>query len=218
MRGRLAHAATGFYVNCDAYSTAADAPKRGIQLFLEDEGLKTRLRVMRQLDNTPDAILDEQPNQTLKMVDIDHAAKYCAEDPQCTGLCFSSEEGWTHYYHTELRNGYKKDASGTKGWECLSLKGFGPPGTGLREEMRPCFKALEEVSQGSWQPTKVPKDWLELPDGSWMQLRIYPDGSTPPLPNMLGPSAFQERRISCLLWPCVGNGRRARPKPAAEFL
>lgn len=34
---------------------------------------------------------------------------------------------------------------------CLALKGFGPPGNGMREEMRPCFQSVEEASGGAWQ-------------------------------------------------------------------
>ena len=55
---------------------------------------------------------------------------------------------------------------------CLALKGFGPPGNGMRDEMRPCFQSLEEASGGAWQAKQVPKDMLLLPDGSKLQLRI----------------------------------------------
>eukprot|EP00913_Durusdinium_trenchii_P027089 g25422.t1 len=153
---------SSFYVNCDAFSAAADASRRGVDTFLDDETLKTRLKALHQLDNAPDEalirdtknnefpsraaqVIAEAPFQLLKMASVDHAAKWCAEDPQCTGLCYNADTGWVHVYHGQMQRGYTKLKDGTKGSVCLALNGFGPPGTGMREEMRPCFQSLEAL-------------------------------------------------------------------------
>lgn len=173
------HGQSSFYVDCDGFSVAADAPHRGIEMFLESEQLKSRLQVLHQLDNRSDEVIAETPFQLLKMIDIDHAAKWCAEDPRCTGLCFNEETGWARFYHTALQKGFAKLDDGTNASVCLALKGFGPPGTGMKREMRPCFRSLEETSSGSWIPSKVPKNMLLLPDGSSMQLRLFSFGARP---------------------------------------
>ncbi|CAE7334267.1 unnamed protein product [Symbiodinium microadriaticum] len=165
---------SSFYVDCDAFNTSATAPRRGTEMFLEEEGQRIRLSLLRELDNSPDKVGAGEPYQWLRMVDIDHAARWCANDPQCTGVCFSSETGWARYYHHQIQQ-YEVDTSGTKGWVCLSLKGIGPMGTGMKSEMRPCFHGLEEASDGAWQPTKVPKDELWLPDGTVVPMRLYPN-------------------------------------------
>ena len=143
-------------------------------MVLEDQMLKSRLQVLHQVDNLSNEVFAESPFQQIKMVDLDHAAKWCAEDPQCTGLCFNEETGWARMYHGPLQKGFVKLDDGTKSSVCLTLKGFGPPGTGMKGAMRPCFRSLEERSSGSWLPSKVPKDMLLLPDGSRMQLRLLP--------------------------------------------
>mmetsp|Transcript_40560 Transcript_40560/g.94176 ORF Transcript_40560/g.94176 Transcript_40560/m.94176 type:complete len:203 (+) Transcript_40560:126-734(+) len=166
---------------------------------------KTRLSLLRQLDNPPDKVAAAKPYQSLRIVDLNHAAKWCADDPKCTGVCFSSETGWARFYHSPIQQYTRGD--GTQGWVCLSLKGIGPPGTGMRSQMRPCFRSLEEISKGAWQPSQVPRDVLQLPDGSWVNLRLTPQQSKGAGMPVTSVAPAQVQAPCAVFWRC----RRRHP-------
>ncbi|CAE7457982.1 unnamed protein product [Symbiodinium sp. CCMP2456] len=137
---------SSFYVDCDAFNTSATAPSASLITLL------TRLEclLIQQLRLPIQSCLTVNPTKILTArvnIVFEYFVTYVLADV-------------AKFQFAEV---------------CLSLKGIGPMGTGMKSEMRPCFHGLEEASDGAWQPTKVPKDELWLPDGTVVPMRLYPN-------------------------------------------